>query len=184
MPVSQGKLAMGFCTGVCMEKEGDRTATLLLLNELFGGSPISKLFMNVREKMNLCYYCSSSYNRYSGILTVSSGIDSKNVETVKRAVLEQLEEICQGNISESEFHAAKKSLENYCRTMDDNPAELQAFYGSRTFFGISDTLHEYRARLDKVTIEEVIDAAREIRLDTVYFIEGTKTAEEQEDDDE
>lgn len=181
MPVAQGKLAMGFRTGVCMTKGGDRTPAMLLFNEIFGGSPISKLFMNVREKMNLCYYCSSAYNRYSGILSVSSGIESKNVEVVKAAVLEQLEEIRVGNISESEFEAARKSLENYCRTMDDNPGELQAFYGSREFFGIEDTLEDYRRRLAGVTREEVVAVAKEIRLDTVYFIEGTHGGEEQED---
>ena len=181
MPVSQGKLAMGFRTGICMTSKNDHTATMLVFNEIFGGSPMSKLFMNVREKMNLCYYCSSAYNRYSGILSVSSGIESKNVEVVKSAVIKQLEEIQQGDISETEFEAAKKSLENYCRTMDDNPAELQAFYSSRTFFGIDDTIGDYRRRLANVTLEEVVAAAKEIQLDTVYFIEGTLSGEEQED---
>ena len=181
MPVSQGKLAMGFRTGICMTAENDRTATMLLFNEIFGGSPISKLFMNVREKMNLCYYCSSAYNRYSGTLSVSSGIDSKNLDVVKSAIMEQLEEIQKGNISLSEFEAAKKSLENYCRTMDDNPAELQAFYDSRAFFGIDDTVDAYRRRLTSVTLEEVVAVAKEIRLDTVYFIEGTLSGDEQED---
>ena len=184
MPVAQGKLAMGFRTGVCMSREGDRTPAMLLFNEIFGGSPISKLFMNVRERMNLCYYCSSAYNRYSGILSVSSGIDSKNVEVVKSAVLEQLEEIREGRITEAEFDAAKKSLENYCRTMDDNPSDLQVFYSSRAFFGISETPEDYLDRLLSVTLEEVVGIAKEIELDTVYFIEGTKQSEEQEGEED
>jgi len=73
MPVSQGKLVMGFRTGVTA-KTPDYYA-MLLFSEIYGGSPISKLFMNVREKMSLCYYCSSSYNMYTGVLSVSSGIE-------------------------------------------------------------------------------------------------------------
>ena len=63
MPVSQSKLAIGFKTGVCISDDNDRQYAAILLNEIFGGSAASKLFMNVREKMSLCYYCSSSYDK-------------------------------------------------------------------------------------------------------------------------
>ena len=68
MDVTQGKLSMGFRCG------SDDVPAMVLANLIFGGSSNSKLFMNVREKLSLCYYASSSYARSNKILTVSSGI--------------------------------------------------------------------------------------------------------------
>jgi len=112
MPVSQGKLAMAFNTGVCVSPTDEEYYTVILLNEILGGSPASKLFLNVREKMGLCYYCSSSYSIYTGIMMASSGFEVNNFETVKNAILQQLEDIKNGNISPYELDAAKKSLLN------------------------------------------------------------------------
>ncbi|MBQ9085786.1 MAG: insulinase family protein [Clostridia bacterium] len=184
MPVSQGKLAMGFRTGVCVSPNNDRSHVMLVLNEIFGASPVSKLFMNVRERMSLCYYCSSAYNRYNGILTVSCGIDSKNEAVARQAILDQLHDIQKGQISDAEFCAALVSLENSYRAIDDNPIELQTFYGNREFFGLSGSIDECRDKLRSVTKEQIVSLAGQIELDTVFFIEGTKVCAEQEADDE
>ena len=60
MDVTQGKLAMGFR---CLS---DDIPAMIMVNLLFGGSSNSKLFLNVREKLSLCYYASSSYHRSKG----------------------------------------------------------------------------------------------------------------------
>ncbi len=177
MPVSQGKLALGFRTGVCTEKNSKGVYAAMMFNELFGGSPASKLFMNVREKMSLCYYCSSSYHRYSGILTVNCGIESKNRTIAEEAILAQLDALREGNISDVEFHAARKSLENSYQQIYDNPFELQAFYGVRELFGITETVDECRRALLDVTKEEVAAVAKNVVYDTAFFIEGTNASE-------
>jgi predicted Zn-dependent peptidase len=82
----------------------------ILFNEIFGGSPASKLFMNVRERLSLCYYCSSHYDSYFGNMTVSSGVDGANAELAKREILAQLEDMKAGKISDVEFSAASSPL--------------------------------------------------------------------------
>ena len=89
MPVAQGKLSLGFRTGVSAISNVNEIYAAMILNEIFGASPASKLFINVREKMSLCYYCSSSYHRYSGIITVHSGIESKNRNIAERRYVRQ-----------------------------------------------------------------------------------------------
>ncbi len=182
MPVSQGKLSMGFRTGVCSTDQS--CPAMIVLNELLGGSPASKLFLQVREGMSLCYYCSSAYHKHSGILTVSAGVESKNREKTEKAILDQLQALKEGRISDTEWRAAKISLENVYRQMYDNPFELQVFYGNRLLFGMEETVEESRQRLASVTREEVVALAQKIVLDTVFFIEGTQAdAEEEEYDD-
>lgn len=183
MPVSQGKLAMGFRTGVCADGADDDVYTAMVFNELFGESPASKLFMNVREKMSLCYSCSSFFNRYTGILLVSAGIESKNRQTAEQAILDQLQSIRHGEISDAEMHAAKLSLANSYRQINDNPFELQSFYSNRAIFGLDGDVEDCRARLDAVTVEQVVALAKKIECDTVFFIEGTRAdADENEED--
>lgn len=74
MDVTQGKLAMGFRCAT------DDIPAMILANLLFGGTSNSKLFMNVREKLSLCYYASSLYARSEGDPgPVSSGIGDEGL---------------------------------------------------------------------------------------------------------
>lgn len=84
MDITQGNLVMGFRTGTT-SKNADYPA-MLLMNGIFGGGLNSKLFMNVREKLSLCYYASSGLDRFKGIMLVSSGVDTKNYETAKAEI--------------------------------------------------------------------------------------------------
>ena len=116
---------------------------------------------------------------------VSSGIEVKNRDRVRTAILAQLEDIRQGNISEAEWDAAKKSLENCYRQIYDSPLDLQSFYGSRRFFGITESIEDCRRSIAAVTREEVIALAQEVVCDTEFFVEGTLggDAEEVNDDE-
>lgn len=174
--VSQGKLSMGFRIGVCAGSEEYFAA--VLFNEIFGGSPASKLFMNVRERLGLCYYCASSYDTYLGNITVASGIDVSNFDITKSEILRQLDEIRNGNISDTEFEAAKKSIAHWYRQMYDYPFELFAFYSTRQIFGIDASPEEYLRRFEAVTPEQVISVANKAYLNAVYFLKGTLAAED------
>ena len=184
MPVSQGKLTMCFSTSVAISADSDDYYAALMLNEIFGGSPSSKLFLNVREKMSLCYYCSSSYSTYSGIMTVSSGIEVKNIELVKKAILEQLDKIKSADISDNELEAAKRSIANAYRQLYDSPFDLQSFYSGRMLFGIPDTIDNSIAKLCAITKENIVRIANGIRLDALFFVEGTLANDECEEEDD
>ena len=180
--VSQGKLSLGFRIGVTADDEKYFAASLF--NEIFGGSPASKLFMNVREKLSLCYYCASSYNPYLGNVTVSSGIDVQDFEKAKSAILAQLEDIKQGRISDVELTAAKKSVAHWYRQMYDYPFELFAFYSTRCLLGIDASPEEYLKKFEAVTAAQVVEIAKNVKLDTVFFLKGTLEADDGEEYDE
>ena len=184
MPVSQGKLAMSFSTGICINAEDDSYYVALMLNEIFGGSASSKLFCNVREKMSLCYYCSSSFSTYSGLMTVSSGMEVKNFELVRSAILDQLDQIRRGNITEQELAAAKKSIINAYRQLYDSPFDLQSFYSGRMIFSISDTVDDCIRKLEAVTVDRIVDIAGKISLDALFFVEGRGEGPDEEDENE
>ena len=171
MPVNQGRLAIAFRTGI--SPDSDELYASILMNEIFGGGASSKLFMNVREKMSLCYSCASSLEMDMGIIRVSSGIDPQNREIAQNAILAEFENIKQGKISEYEFLSAKKALENSYREIYDTPFDIFAFYSTRDSLGIECSIDECREKISAVTLRDVIEVAKNTVLDSVYFLNGT-----------
>ncbi len=171
MDISQGKLVLGFKSGVNLTCEKD-FYSMLVLNEIFGGSPISKLFLNVRERLGLCYYCSSSYSITKGSLMVSCGIDPNDKKRAQSEILKQFREIKKGRISKEEFSSAIKSLLNGYSETYDYPSRIESFYELRAAYSINDTIDDCKRKLLCVSVEDVIRVATDIKLDTVYFLYG------------
>ena len=180
MPVAQGKLVMGFRIGG-ININSEESAAFSVFNELFGGSPSSKLFMNVREAMSLCYYCRSMPDQYMSTMFISSGIETENKEKAKKAILEQLDAVKNGNFTEEDIEDAKRSMRNSYKELDDSPHALCSWFLSRILMGNEKTPDEAVEKLMKVTKDEIINAANKVELDTVYFIKGTG---DQEGDEE
>lgn len=171
MEVAQGKLILGFRSGHTLS---DKNYTAYaLFNELYGGSPTSKLFENVREKMSLCYYCRSIPEAHKGILTVASGIEVENRDKAVKEILHQLELTQEGRISDEELASAKKSLVNSYRQLYDDNAGMALWYLSRHIAGNTLTIEQVIEEIGKVTKEEIAACAADTQLDTVFFLKGT-----------
>ena len=173
MEVAQGKLILGFSSGHTLKDE-DYTA-YSLFNEIFGGSPTSKLFDNVREKMSLCYYCRSIPEAHKGILTVASGIENENRDKAVSEILRQLELTKDGVISDEEFSAAKKSLINSYRQLYDDNAGMALWYLSRHIAGNRKSIEDVIEEIDGITKEQVAHCAADTKVDTIFFLKGTLT---------
>ena len=167
----QGKLVMGFRTPPSATEED--FFALYLLDAVYGSSPVSKLFMNVREKLSLCYYCSSMCDLDKGVLFVTSGVENENAEAAEKEIMRQLDEIVKGNISEKELLCAKASLCDYVRSVDDNPYSIERFMLTQSLRGSSAFPSDYIEKIGSVTKEDIMRVAKELVLDTVYFLEGT-----------
>ena len=178
--LKQGKLVLGFQTGTNLI-DGD-FYPMLVLAEIYGGSPISKLFMNVRERMSLCYYCGATYDIYKGVMFVSSGIDPQNLEVAEKEILHQLEEIANGSIKKDEFDAAIRSILCSYRSISDMPTTLESFYAGRELFGAQCTVSEFMDGICRVTPEDVVRVSQKIKTDTVYFLCGDGSGGEEEED--
>ena len=180
MPVNQGKLVLGFSQGYVLPDSN--YTKFALFNELFGGSATSKLFLNVREKLSLCYYCRSIPDAHKGILTVASGIEVENKEKAFSEICLQLENIKNGNISDEELEAARKSLINSYRELDDSAVSLSSWYLSRILAGNFESPEEVIENAKKVCRDDIVECAKSVKLDTVYFLKGTEMTKGGEDE--
>lgn len=169
LDVTQGKLVMGLRTGITLEDE-DYPA-LLMLNAVLGAGMTCKLFMNVREKLSLCYYASSSIEKYKGIMLISSGVDFENYEKAKSAILGELEACRKGEITEEELESARLQILSSLRSFLDSPAQLDDFYCGMAIAGGMD-IPEIMDAVEKLTVEDVAAAAQKLSMDTIYFLKG------------
>ncbi len=168
--VTQGKLSMGFLTGI--KPTDDDSAAMTVANAIYGGGAQSKLFNNVREKLSLAYYAGSMTDKYKGILMVNAGIEFKNFEKAYSEVLIQLEEMKKGNITEFELESSKKFLISSLNACYDDQNAMISYYLNRKIAGTSGGIEEHKDRIQAVTMEDVVNVISKVKLDTVYFLAG------------
>ena len=159
---------MGFRAGTA-EPDGD-VAAARLMNALLGGTPHSLLFRNVREKLSLCYYCASSYDRLKGILLVDSGVDGQNAGRAKEEILRQLDALKTGDFTEEDLESARRSAcQAFGSVGDSQGAQASWYLGQCLLPGVS-TPEEASKALAAVTRERVVAAAERVTLESVYLL--------------
>ena len=171
MDVAQGKLTMGFRTGGITAGSPDYPA-LVLCNALFGGTTTSKLFLNVREKLSLCYYASSSLLRYKGLMIVSSGVEFCNVKRAEDEIEAQMEACRRGEFESWEVEGARRYTVSSLLTMLDSQGRQEDWWLSQAVAGLTQSPQELAQAVDKVSVEAAVAAAKALNLDTVYFLKG------------
>ena len=152
--------------------------------EILAYSPISKMFMRVREAYKLCYSCSAANDPMRGMLFLYAGIDESAAERAERAIMAQLRAIGRRLVSEEEWHSAKQSVISALRSLEDTPDSLEMWYLRRRMRGFEGTLDEEIARLSSVTLSEVAREARRLIVDTVFLLRAGEAGTEEDEADE
>lgn len=173
--ISQGKLNIGYRTHT---RIGDEDyLPLLVFNGMFGGYAHSKLFMNVREKASLCYYCASRLDNYKGVMYVYSGIESQNYEKALKIIDEQLKDMVAGNFTDKEIDLAKKSLINSKLESMDQASGMMAHEALNKLLPTPLTVEEWVNQVNSVTAEQIVSVAKKIKEDTIFFLTGKEVTE-------
>ena len=172
LDVAQGKLCMGFVTPITLRHPA--YAAMQVCNTIFGAGMTSKLFMQVREKMSLCYDIGSGFHGSKGIMTVAAGIEFEKEEIVRQEILHQLQEITEGNVTGQELTAAKEALLSMLRSYHDSPGAIEGYYASAAISGIGMDTAQFMAAVEAVDLAAVVSAAKTLTLQSVYFLRGEK----------
>ncbi len=170
--VQQGKLVIGFRAG--MTYDMDNFAAIKVMTAIFGSGTFSKLFMNVREKLSLCYYCSARLINSKGIIAVQSGVETENIEKALEAIRHELDEVRIGNFTDEDIKAAKLSLKDTYSSVSDSVMTIDSWFTSQCMSGQFMTPDDYTAMIENVSREEIIVAANMITEDTVFILESEK----------
>ena len=170
LDIAQAKLCMGFATPVTNRTED--FAAMQVLNAVFGSGMTSKLFMNVREKMSLCYSIGSMYYGTKGLITVSAGVDGQDEKTARREILAQLEACKNGDITAEELAAAKEGVLSALRTVHDSPGAIEAYYATAALSGLAAEPQARARTIRAVTVEDVARVANTLSYHSSFLLKG------------
>lgn len=170
MDVNQAKLVIGLRSG--MENENDDYFAFRVMTDIFGGGPYSRLFLNVREKMSLCYYCGARLLREKGIIFIQSGIEEENYEKALSEIFNQIDVMKNGEFTDEDFESSIKALSDAFKGVEDSPVAVCTFYSSQVFDDEIVSGKEYAEKICAVTREQVTECAKRISIDSVYLLAG------------
>lgn len=151
--------------------EFERKYTILVYNEILGGSSNSLLFDTVREKNSYAYYVNSNQKAYDNILMIYSGIEPKNSENVLKLMKKTLQNISKGNFDNNILESAKETIISSIKASTDSPAGIINTYYARVLVD-SETFDKRIENIQKITKDDIINLSKKVSMHTVYLLEG------------
>lgn len=170
LDVTQGKLTLGYRAGADVWSE--QYPALMLANAIYGGTTTSKLFLNVREKLSLCYYASSQLEKFKGVMLISSGVEFDKFQQAKNEIMAQMTACKAGQFEDWELEGARRSVVSAFRSTMDAQGQLEDFWLGQSVAGLTEGPDALAQRVEQVTREQVIHALNTLELDTIYFLKG------------
>jgi len=167
MDVTQGKLILGL--DIFNNELGAKYITKIY-NVILGESATSKLFQNVREKASLAYTTRSNYVYQKNNIFIRCGIEIPNYEKAVEIIKEQLEDMKNGNFTDEDLVNAKKYMISGLETLQDEQDSEITYYLGQELSGTLVTFQEYMDKINAVTKEQVEDIAKQIKINTIYFL--------------
>lgn len=162
--VNQCKLLMAYKT------ESYNEYASKLMCAMLGVSTFSKLFVNVREKLSLCYYCDSMLTDMRSTMIINSGLDAKNLQLAQEQIDLQLKAIADGDFTDEELENTKLFLSGLYLSNLDAKSDLRAWYLFQYISGTSDSPKEKSKKLYALTREDIMREAAAYKLDTVFVL--------------
>lgn len=169
MEITQGKLIIGLDVNIL---DKDARYKIMIYNSLLGGSANSKLFQNVREKASLAYTASSSYYRFKNNIFINCGIDIPNYQKALEIIKKQIEHMKNGDFTDEEIENAKNGIIASIKTIDDEQDTEITYYFGQELSGTKTSLEEYIENIQKINKADVLEVAKQISINTIYFLKN------------
>lgn len=167
MQITQGKLILGL--DVLDNKKETKYATSVY-NVILGGSANSKMFQNVREKASLAYTAGSVYLRQKDNIFVKCGIDIPNYEKAVEIIKEQLKQMLDGDFDNEDIYNAKLLISSSVGSIPETQDSEITYYFAQELSDDFVSIEDYIKKINEVTKEQILDVAKNIQINTIYFL--------------
>lgn len=135
--------------------------SLILLNNILGGSMSSRLFQEVREKRGLAYSVFSYHSSFqdTGLFTIYAGTAPQQVDEVTDLILNILHDIKNNGITEKEILKGKEQLKgSLMLSLESTNSRMNRLGKNELLLG------------KHLTLDEVIDRINQVNMDSVNQI--------------
>lgn len=167
MDITQGKLVIGLDITSHIE---NLQIVALVYNALLGDGANSMIFQNVREKAGLAYSARSTFVKQKLNIFVRCGIQIENYEKALELIKVQLENIKNGDFTEEDLINSKTYLISSLKNVAEEQDTELIYYIGQEIAKTDMTLEEYIEKIENVTKEQILDVAKSISINTIYFL--------------
>ncbi|HHY35305.1 MAG TPA: insulinase family protein [Firmicutes bacterium] len=168
LPGSQTIVCIALYAGI--DAANPRFPALLAYNGILGGFPHSKLFTEVRERASLAYFADTVINSWRGMVIATAGVQDERRKQAEDLILQQARSIALGQVSEDELEKTRKGLLRRLMSQKDSPSSLVRRSLDWIVLGGPRTDEELARMLLKVTREDVIEVAQDVKPVAVYVL--------------
>ena len=164
MDITQGKLVIGLNT------PNKNREIIALYNTILGKGANSKLFLNVREKEGLAYSAGSTYLKRNNAIIISTGIEVSKYNKAVEVIKKQLKDMQDGNITEKEIKDAKQFINAGLNLINESSENMIEYTFDKELYNEEMDIEKYRKSIEKITKEDIVEIAKQINIDTIYFL--------------
>lgn len=164
MDITQGKLVIGLNT------PNENREIIALYNTILGKGANSKLFLNVREKEGLAYSAGSTYLKRNNAIIISTGIEVSKYNKAVEVIKKQLKDMQEGNITEKEIKDAKQFINAGLNLIHESSENMIEYTFDKELYNEEMDIEKYRKSIEKITKEDIVEIAKKINIDTIYFL--------------
>lgn len=139
--------------------------SLILMNNILGGSMSSRLFQEVREERGLAYSVYSYHSAFknTGTFTLYTGTATKQLEEVYRVMMNTVAELREKGISDDELKKGKEQLKgSLMLSLESTSSRMSRLGKNELLLARHLELDEIIQRVESVTVESVRNVAGEI----------------------
>lgn len=169
MDINQGKLVIGYNI---FDKQQNSRNIGIVLNSILGDSANSMLFQNVREKAGLAYTARSGFIKPKNLIMIRAGIEIQNYDKALEIIKEQVENLKNGNFSEKDILNAKTYIISGIKNIEVEQDTEMVFYMGQELGNYHFTIPEYIKNINSVTKEQIVEFAKTLQMNTIFFLTG------------
>ena len=154
-------------------EDSKESYALDVLSVILGDSKSSRLNQTLKEQKHLVYGISASNSSFmdDGIFEISASLDAKNLKTVENEILDEIRKIQNGEIAQNEINKAKNMIKTDTYYSRESISNISDELGYMTmFFGSYDYYDNYLSNIEKVTRNDIINAAKKYLTLSKYAI--------------
>ncbi len=144
-----------------------RKYALSLLSTILGGGMSSRLFIEVRERLGLCYYISTGRELYHdvGNMVTQAGV-ANNLDKLKKAIeliLKEHQKIVKGEVKREELKKAKELIKGRLLLSMEDSFNVASFFGTKKLLQNEiETQEDVIKKLEKVTVDDIVSIASDV----------------------
>jgi len=123
------------------------------------------LFIQVRERLGLCYFIRAGSDSYedTGSFAIQAGLDLKKLDKALTAIGKELRDVKLNGVSDAELARAKAYLKGKMALSLEDSSDMASFLGKQVMFKKSvKTSDEIFALVDAIAAKDIHQLARNV----------------------